>query len=174
GIRRKAIRLDEQAGRALPRPAPDHQRPAEPARQRRALEEEAQGGAAQECQRRQAEVAQGVSRGVKLARKCHRAPKRLRQQAGSHKSVTPTPTCRSELAREGWQQAKTSRASSLLQKTKRPEPLSLVTRQRCFSEASLFDRLPPLIRLTPVPMLLVLPDALMQARHAVGGCGQSP
>src|SRR5690606_32119630 len=121
GIRRKAIRLDEQAGRALPRPAPDHQRPAEPARQRRALEE-AQGGAAQECQRRQAEVAQGVSRGVKLARKCHRAPKRLRQQAGSHKSVTPTPTCRSELAREGWHQAKTSRASSLLQKTKRPEP----------------------------------------------------
>src|SRR5690606_36727825 len=111
---------------------------------------------------------------VKLARKCHRAPKRLRQQAGSHKSVTPTPTCRSELAREGWQQAKTSRASSLLQKTKRPEPLSLVTRQRCFSEASLFDRLPPLIRLTPVPMLLVLPDALMQARHAVGVVEQSP
>src|SRR5690606_14502275 len=122
------------------RAAPDHQRPGEPIRPGRALEEETQGSAAQECQRRQAEVAQGVSRGVKLARKCHRAPKRLRQQAGSHKSVTPT--CRSELAREGWHQAKASRASSLLQKTKRPEPLSLVTRQRCFSEASLFDRLP--------------------------------
>src|SRR5690606_36351094 len=78
------------------------------------------------------------------------------------------------LLAKGGIELKASRASSLLQKTKRPEPLGLATRQRRFSETSLFDRLPPVIRFAPGSILLVLPDAVVQARHAVGVVEQAP